>query len=286
MKQAMIFAAGLGTRLKPLTDHKPKALVSVEGEPLLKRVILRLKDCGFQRIVVNVHHFSDQIIDYLKANNNFGADLSISDETDHLLDTGGGLKYAAHLFDPSSPILIHNVDILSNVDFDFFYHTSPLVPCPDCGIPHKAGALLMVSWRSTKRYLIFQPSTLRLVGWTNIDTHEVISPYEELRQGHFKPTPSDDGSGRLMFSNGQTAFPMYAFSGLHVVYPTLFKAMDSWPESFPILNFYLTVCRDIPIKGVLNPGLKLIDVGKMATLGQASAFLNNQAHDDSPQKAG
>ena len=160
------------------------------------------------------------------------------------------------------------------------------MPCPDCGIPHKAGALLMVSWRSTKRYLIFQPSTLRLVGWTNIDTHEVISPYEELRQGHFKPTPSDDGSGRLMFSNGQTAFPMYAFSGLHVVYPTLFKAMDSWPESFPILDFYLTVCRDIPIKGVLNPGLKLIDVGKMATLGQASAFLNNQAHDDSPQKAG
>lgn len=277
MKQAMIFAAGLGTRLKPLTDHKPKALVSVEGEPLLKRVILRLKECGFQHIVVNVHHFSGQIIDYLKANDNFGVDLSISDETPHLLDTGGGLRHAAPLFDPSSPVLIHNVDILSNVDFDSFYHFSPFVPCPDCGVPHKAGALLMVSWRPTKRYLIFQPTTMRLVGWTHLDTHEVVSPYEELKQGDFKPTACADGSGRLVFSDGRTAFDMYAFSGLHVVYPTLFKAMDHWPDAFPILQFYLSVCREIPIKGVFNPALKLIDVGKLTTLEQASAFLKNQA---------
>ena len=110
MKQAMIFAAGLGTRLKPLTDRMPKALVRVGGEPLLKHVVLKFRDAGFDRIVVNVHHFADQIIDYLNANNNFGIDIRISDERDMLLETGGGLKKAAPLFDSSSPVFIHNVD--------------------------------------------------------------------------------------------------------------------------------------------------------------------------------
>lgn len=114
--QAMIFAAGLGTRLKPLTDRIPKALVSVGGEPLLKRVIFQLKDAGFTRIVVNVHHFSKQIIDYLRDNKNFGMDIRISDESEKLLETGGGIKKACPLFDQTEPILIHNVDILSNVD--------------------------------------------------------------------------------------------------------------------------------------------------------------------------
>ena len=121
MKQAMIFAAGLGTRLKPLTDRMPKALVRVGGEPLLKHVVLKFRDAGFDRIVVNVHHFADQIIDYLNANNNFGIDIRISDERDMLLETGGGLKKAAPLFDSSSPVFIHNVDILSNLDFNKFY---------------------------------------------------------------------------------------------------------------------------------------------------------------------
>ena len=121
MEQAMIFAAGLGTRLKPLTDHKPKALVEVGGEPLLKRVIFRLKDAGFHRIVVNVHHFASQIVDYLKENDHFGLDIRISDESECLLDTGGGIKKAYPFFDPMSPILIHNVDILSNVDLKAFY---------------------------------------------------------------------------------------------------------------------------------------------------------------------
>ena len=105
MKQAMIFAAGLGTRLRPLTDTMPKALVRVGGEPLLHRVIMNLKSAGFERIVVNVHHFAEQIIDYLKTNDNFGLDIRISDESDALLDTGGGIRKAAPLFDPSSPIL-------------------------------------------------------------------------------------------------------------------------------------------------------------------------------------
>ncbi len=117
MKQAMIFAAGLGTRLKPLTDTMPKALVRVGGQPLLWHVIQKLKAAGYERLVVNVHHFAEQIVDYLKANDNFGLDIRISDETDGLLETGGGIKKALPLFDPSEPILIHNVDILSNLDF-------------------------------------------------------------------------------------------------------------------------------------------------------------------------
>ena len=116
MKQAMIFAAGLGTRLKPLTDTMPKALVRVGGQPLFWHVIHRLKAVGVERIVVNVHHFADQIIDYLKANDHFGLDIRISDERDMLLETGGGIKKARPLFSPDSPILIHNVDILSNAD--------------------------------------------------------------------------------------------------------------------------------------------------------------------------
>ena len=120
--QAMIFAAGLGTRLKPLTDSMPKALVRVGGEPLLKRVIFRLKDAGFNSIVINVHHFAGQIIDYLKENNNFGLDIKISDESSGLLETGGGIKKAIPLFNSNDQILIHNVDILSNVDLKKFYN--------------------------------------------------------------------------------------------------------------------------------------------------------------------
>ena len=118
--QAMIFAAGMGTRLKPLTDTMPKALVRVGGEPLIKRVIMNLAAAGVDHIVVNVHHFSQQIIDYLKANDNFGLDIKISDETENLLDTGGGLRKAARLFHNNYPILIHNVDILSNIDLRKF----------------------------------------------------------------------------------------------------------------------------------------------------------------------
>ena len=157
MRQAMIFAAGLGTRLKPLTDTMPKALVSVGGQPLLWHVIMKLKAAGFERIVVNVHHFAQQIIDYLAANQNFGLDIRISDESEKLLETGGGIKKALPLFDPHSPILIHNVDILSNVDLSQL----------DVDVP-----TLVVSERKTKRYLQCDES-MQLIGWKNIETGEV-----------------------------------------------------------------------------------------------------------------
>ena len=114
--KAMIFAAGLGTRLKPLTDHMPKALVPVAGRPMLEHVILKLKEAGFTELVINIHHFGEQIIDFLKANQNFGLTIHISDERDMLLDTGGGIKKAATFFTGTESFLVHNVDILSNAD--------------------------------------------------------------------------------------------------------------------------------------------------------------------------
>ena len=159
----MIFAAGLGTRLKPLTDTMPKALVPVGGQPLLWHVIMKLKKSGYERIVVNVHHFADQIIDYLRLNDNFGLDIRISDEREQLLETGGGIKKALPLFDLSEPILIHNVDILSNLDLNQLPTDAPV---------------LVVSQRQTKRYLQFDDEQ-RLVGWKNIETGEMKG-----REGH------------------------------------------------------------------------------------------------------
>lgn len=178
--QAMIFAAGLGTRLRPLTDKMPKALVEVDGKPLIEHVIEKLRKSGFTSIVVNVHHFSNQIIDYLNAHD-FGVDIRISDETDKLLDTGGGLRKAAHLFNPDEQVLIHNVDILSNADLRTFYEQGPLMTNYATGGKMKAAATLLVSWRKTKRYLLFD-ADMRLVGWTNIETGEVKSPYRWLRE--------------------------------------------------------------------------------------------------------
>ena len=193
VRQAMIFAAGLGTRLKPLTDTMPKALVRIGGEPLIKHVVLRLKEAGFQRIVVNVHHFAQQIIDYLEENEHFGLDIRISDETEQLLETGGGIKKARDLFDPHSPVLIHNVDILSNVDLTAFY---------DHACSSGAEATLLVSERQTKRYLLFDDK-YRLVGWTNKETGEVKSPHNWVK-------------------DELQSLQMLAFSGIHVFSPALF----------------------------------------------------------------
>lgn len=239
--QAMIFAAGLGTRLKPLTDTMPKALVEVAGRPLLAHTIMRLRRAGADRIVVNVHHFAEQITSYLRANGNFGMDIRVSDETERLLDTGGGIKKAAPLFDTSEPILIHNVDILSDVDLRAFY------------LSHATNdATLLVSRRKTKRYLLFSKSgSHRLSGWTNIETGEVRSPYATLA------TADCD---------------MFAFSGIHVFSPTLFPLLMEMPDKFGIMDFYLKHCADRNIRGYVKDDLRLMDVGKIDTLGEAETF--------------
>lgn len=270
MKQAMIFAAGLGTRLKPLTDTMPKAMIKVGGMPLIERVILNLRDAGFDHVVVNVHHFASQITDFLKDNDNFGLDIRISDETDKLLDTGGGIRKAVNMFNFRLPILIHNVDILSNVDLAKFYSSDEKVFCPDCGIPHQlAGAQLLVSWRKTKRYLVFNDYML-LVGWVNIETGEVKSPWPEVKVALEKEVyPKVAGDEPLVIAG----YHLYAFSGIHLFYPRMFPYMVGAPDKFPIMDFYLALCRRTPIKGILKNDLRLMDVGKLDTLHEAENFL-------------
>lgn len=240
--QAMIFAAGLGTRLKPLTDTMPKALVCVAGRPLLEHTVMRLKAAGVERIVVNVHHFASQITDFLSANGNFGMDIRVSDETAALLDTGGGIRAAAPLFDPASPILIHNVDILSNVDLSSFYAANIA-----------NAATLLVSNRKTSRYLLFDDD-MRLVGWTNVATGEVRSPYP---------------------ATVTTAAHRYAFSGIHIFSPELFPLFDGFPDKFGIIDFYLSVCDRVVIRGCVKDDLRLMDVGKLDTLAEAEAFVQD-----------
>ena len=250
MKQAMIFAAGLGTRLKPLTDTMPKALVPVNGVPLLDLIIRRLMAQGYERFVVNVHHFAQMIIDHV-AQQDYAPLVRISDESDMLLDTGGGLKKAATCFDDEqSPILIHNVDILDNVCYDWFARQHN----------DEDDAVLLVSERKTKRYLLFD-NAMRLMGWKNIETGEIKSPYEYIR--------------RTGLSQHGEPLNMYAFSGIHSFSPRLFRLMERFPDKFSIIDFYLSICHRAHIYGCVKSDLKVLDVGKLNALDEAEKFLNN-----------
>ena len=269
--KAMVFAAGLGTRLKPLTDTMPKALVPICGQPLLYHVIDKLVKAGYDRIVVNVHHFPDQIIDFLKAHD-FGVRIDVSDERDYLRETGGGIRYAQPLltdfstppsaplemtgegplsFRPSEasgeifrqePFLVHNVDIVSNLDLKWFREQ------------HRAEALatLVVSERKTQRYFLFDEEN-RLRGWTNLATGEVRSPYKDI----------DPEKCRKL-----------AFSGIHLISPEIFNAFErlQMGDRFSIVDFYLKACAEYPIYGVVPPEFTMVDVGKFATLPEAESI--------------
>ena len=245
----MIFAAGLGTRLKPLTDTMPKALVPVGGRPLLDINIRRLMAQGYDRFVVNIHHFAQQIIDYVKEQY-YAPLVHFSDESDQLLETGGGLKKAQALFRDDQPILIHNVDILDNVNYDWFARQHQ----PD------EDAVLLVSQRTTKRYLLFD-NAMHLMGWKNVETGEIKSPYEYVR--------------RTGLSQHGEELNMFAFSGIHSFSPRLFPLMERFPDRFPIIDFYLSVCHRAPIVGLVKPDLQLMDVGKIETLDQAEKFIQS-----------
>ena len=239
--KAMIFAAGLGTRLKPLTDHMPKALVPVAGKPILEHVIGKLKSSGFDEVVINVHHFANQIIDFLKAKDNFGIKIWISDETDELLDTGGGIQKAAPYFD--EPFLVHNADILSNVDLKALY---------DFHQTSGNDATLLVSPRKTVRYLLFDEKN-RLQGWVNKETLQT------------KP------EGFVYQPEVQKE---YAFGGIHVISPTLFTYMgNDWKGKFSIMDFYLQTCHEARLGGYVKEDLHLIDIGKSDTLAKAEDFI-------------
>ena len=238
--RAMIFAAGLGTRLKPLTDTMPKALVPVCGKPLLQYQLEKLMAAGFTDIVINVHHFADMIEEWCQQNP-MRCRILFSDEREKLLETGGGIKHAAPLLcDAQDGFLIHNVDILSNVDLSAF---------KDAG--RGRAATLLVSERETQRYLLFDDD-MRLVGWTNVTTGEVRSPYENLNPKNYHK---------------------FAFAGVHYMNPGLFKYFDRFADKFGIIDFYLSVCKDEPIYGYVQPDLRILDVGKLDTLKAAEEFV-------------
>ena len=260
MKQAMILAAGLGTRLKPLTDTMPKALVPVGGKPLLDIQIEKLQQAGYDRFVVNVHHFAQQIVDHV---NERKEKILISDETSELLETGGGLKKAQGLFRDDEPILIHNVDILDNVDYEWFRRQHQ----------DDEDAVLLVSRRKTKRYLLFD-NAMRLMGWKNIETGEVKSPFPWLREAEI--TIDDDlqvTSLTAHLSPLNSQLYAFAFSGIHSFSPRLFPLMDRFPDRFPIIDFYLSVCHRSRIVGLVKNDLKVLDVGKLDSLSAAEEFL-------------
>ena len=240
---ALIFAAGLGTRLRPLTDTMPKAMVPVGGKPLVQWLIEKLKCSGVTSVVINVHHFAQQIVDFIAENQAFGLDIRFSDETDLLLETGGGLKKAAKLFPNEQPILVHNVDILSDMDLGAFYRSVLLTE----GQP----TTLLVSQRQTQRYLLADGQG-RLVGWTNIATGQVKSPYPDL---------------------DVSVCQKVAFSGIQVFNQQLLPLMDAWEGKFSIIDFYLSVCHKVDIRLRVQPDLRLLDVGKLDSIRQAEHFL-------------
>ncbi len=243
MKSAFIFAAGLGTRLKPLTDKMPKALVPYCGTPLLEQTIENLKRQGFDHFVINIHHFAQMIRDFVAEHGFFNTNIEFSDESDLLRDTGGAVKHAAHLLS-QGPFLIHNVDIISNLDLNALYRAH----LEDSGKPL---ATLLVSSRETSRYFLFN-DRMRLVGWINKSTREVKSPYPEI--------------ARQSVDELTNGYRTLAFGGMHVISPDIFPLMDGdrWGEKFPIVDFYLAAASEHLIRGYEAPaGTVLTDVGKL-----------------------
>lgn len=237
--KAMIFAAGLGTRLRPLTNDKPKALVEVNGMPLLEIAIRRLKYFGFTDIVINIHHFGDLILQFLEENNHFDIHIMVSDERALLLNTGGGLKKARPFLE-DEPFLVYNTDIITSMDLKGFYEKH---------ISNKAIATLATRDRSTSRYLLFD-KTHRLVGWTNVKTGEVKLPI---------PARS---------------YQKRAFSGIHMLSPAIFEHMPE-EEVFSIIDVYLNVAAQQQILEYPHDEDRWIDVGKIPELERAAQFLKD-----------
>lgn len=250
----MIFAAGLGTRLRPLTDDRPKALVEVNGRPMLEHVITRMIEAGITEIVVNVHHFAPMIKSFLEVNDNFGVTIHVSDESDCLLDTGGGILKARRWLDGTEPFLVHNADILSDLDFRAM---------EECHATSGADATLLVADRETSRYLLFDRD-MKLRGWENRKTGETLPC--GLTPGDYTPL---------------------AFGGIHVLSPSIFPALECWNDSLPadtpgdsgirkfsITPFYASSTDIIDIRGHNPSGYRWLDVGSPATLALAATLFD------------
>ncbi|MDR2409833.1 MAG: nucleotidyltransferase family protein [Bacteroidales bacterium] len=244
--KAIIFAAGLGTRLGHLTKYTPKALVNIGGKTLLERVILKLKQAGVTDIIINVHHFHEQIIDFVNENN-FGINITFSIEENKLLGTGGGLKHAAWFFCDGNPFIIHNVDIISDIHLREMYD----VHCRKDVI-----ALLAVRNRTTQRYLLFDDEN-RLCGKENLSTNERII------------TPD---------TSPQTTLHRMAFSGIHIVSPRIFEFMPQGEDVFPITDIYLKIASNV--HAYQHDYGKWMDMGKIETVTDFQKLIKEEEEKD------
>jgi len=237
--KAMILAAGFGTRLRPLTESIPKALVEVNSRPILEIIILRLIKYGFRDIIVNVHHHYDQIIDFLRTNNNFGINIQISDEKDQILDTGGGIKKASWFLDGDQPFLIHNVDVISDIDlkemYDFHCHKKPL-------------ATLAVKDKDSARSLLFNGS-YKLCGWENSKT----------------------GVSKIISHVSDSDIIRIGFCGIHVIDPIVFDHMDD-KKAFSIITTYMNLAESYYIYGYPAEDNLWIDIGSFSKLKHANTI--------------
>ncbi|HPF51602.1 MAG TPA: sugar phosphate nucleotidyltransferase [Draconibacterium sp.] len=233
--EAMIFAAGLGTRLKEETANKPKALVEVGGKTLLRRAIEKITKAGASQIVVNVHHFPEKVIQFIQENQ-WEIPVKISDESGLLLETGGGLKKAASLFSGKESILLYNVDVLSNVNLQKM-----------CQVHQKSGTLasLLIRKRESSRYFMFDQE-MQLVGWIN----------------------KKSGEKKISRPESFEAAQEFAFSGIHFVQPEIFEYMPN-EERFSIIKLYLELAKSKTIKGLADDSDLWMDVGKPDELALA-----------------
>lgn len=240
--KALIFAAGLGTRLYPLTADRPKALVEVAGKPMLRRVIENVKAAGVTNVVVNVHHFADKIIRYLEENDCFGIDITVSDERSQLLETGGGLLKARPLLDGTEPILLHNADILTDLDLT--------------RITPQGHATLLTAPRESSRRLLFGRTDGLLHGWLNTQT------------GETRP----DG-----FVYDPAIHEPLSFQGIHLFDPSLFDELEAYASqldtpAFSITPFYLhCAARGKRIAACTLTGYRWFDIGRPASLAAATS---------------
>ncbi len=239
--KAMIFAAGLGTRLQPLTNDKPKALVELGGITLLERCIKRLIDCQVNDIVINVHHFAEQVEVFLAQHNNFNINIQISDERSELLNTGGAILHAKSLLQGSEPILITNVDILSNLNLSALvkYHENA-----------QNLATLVVRKRNTSRYLLFNEDYL--CGWQNTSTGEIKESRSEL------------------ITNAQA----YAFSGIQIISPLLLNLITE-KGAFSSIDMYLRLAKTEKIGAFIDSDSIWMDLGKFSDIHEATELISS-----------
>ncbi|MDR3188409.1 MAG: nucleotidyltransferase family protein [Prevotellaceae bacterium] len=238
--KALILAAGLGTRLQPLTDDLPKALAPLGDVTLLEHNLKTLAAQGVTDFIVNVHHKADMVEDFLRRHNNFGLNIAISDERAQLLDTGGGLKHAAWFFDDGKPFLIYNVDIITSLSVQRIYEQH---------LQNGALATLAVGYRSSSRYFLFD-SGHRLHGWRNVKTGE-----------ERRPLASSEKLNTL------------AFGGIHVVNTEIFALLNGFGDKFSIIDAYLSLASTHCIMGYDMQGEKWADAGTPERLREAAALL-------------